>query len=167
MSQSLPITIHRLLICPEHIYVGHHGRPPGETPLEDLDAARCIAGKGLSGDRYAGREEGHKRQATFFDLEVHRDLCRRFPEAAVGPDVYRRNVVIEGVDLNSLIGKQFRLGEVLFEGVEECRPCYWMDSAFGPGAEEALKGKGGLRARILEGGTLQKGTQDLIVLDPD
>jgi MOSC domain-containing protein YiiM len=165
MSETLPVTIHRILICPEHIYVGHHGRPPGEAPLEDLNSVSCIAGRGLAGDRYAGEEEGHRRQVTFFALEVHRDLRRRFPEVAVGPDVYRRNVVIEGADLNRLIGKRFRLGGVLFEGVEECRPCYWMDTAFGPGAEEALKGRGGLRARILESGTLRKGNHELTV-DP-
>jgi len=134
--------------------------------MADRETVQCVTGKGLVGDRYQEAEVGHKRQITFFDLEVHRDLCRQFEGAAVESEVYRRNVVIEGVDLNSLIGKRFRLGGVLFEGVEECRPCYWMDSAFGPGAEEAMRGRGGLRARILEDGTLQKGFQEMTV-DPD
>ena len=102
----------------------------------------CEAGLGLTGDRYQREEIGHKRQVTFFDLDVHRDLLRRFPGSEVETDVYRRNVVIDGVDLNGLIGKQFWLRRGLFEGVEECRPCYWMDTAFGPGTEEALKGRG-------------------------
>ncbi|MBL4576527.1 MAG: hypothetical protein JKY51_10615, partial [Opitutaceae bacterium] len=70
---------------------------------------------------------------------------------------YRRNVITEGIDLNSLIGWQFTLGDVLFEGCEECRPCVWMNEAHGEGAENFLKGSGGLRARIIEGGTLGKG----------
>jgi MOSC domain-containing protein YiiM len=56
--------------------------------------------------------------------------------------------------LSSLIGKQFELQGVRFEGTEECRPCYWMEQALGPGAEIWLKGRGGLRARILTSGIL-------------
>jgi MOSC domain-containing protein YiiM len=165
MSENLSVTIHRILISPEHIYRGHHGREPGTESMVDRDTVDCEAGLGLAGDRYQREEVGHKRQVTFFDLDVHRDLLRRFPGSEVDTDAYRRNVVIEGADLNDLVGKQFRMGEILFEGIEECRPCYWMDKAFGPGAEEALKGRGGLRARILKSGTLRKGMQELTVLD--
>ena len=164
MPKTLPVVIHSLLICPEHVYVGHHGGPSGREPMVERDSVECESGRGLVGDRYHAREKGHGRQITFFDLAVHRDLCQRFnrnPEG--GTEVYRRNGIIEGVDLNGLIGKRFRIGEVVFEGVEECRPCYWMDEAFGPGAEEAMKGRGGLRARILEGGVLRTGPQDLVM----
>jgi MOSC domain-containing protein YiiM len=166
MSQSIPIEIHRILVSPEHIYKNHHGRAPGDTPMIELETVQCIAEKGLVGDRFVGDEDGHKRQVTFFDLEVHRDLCRQFPEATVGSEVYRRNVVIEGVDLNPLIGRRFRIGDVVFTGAEECAPCYWMNTAFGPGAEESLKGRGGLRARILKSGTLALGRHGMIV-DPE
>ena len=67
----------------------------------------------------------------------------------------RRNVITAGVDLNSLIGKKFILQGVEFEGTCECSPCYWMDAAIAPGAEAALQGRGGLRARILTGGKLR------------
>ena len=60
-----------------------------------------------------------------------------------------------GVDLNKLIGQDFEIQGVHFHGTQECRPCYWMDRAVGPGAEEFLKGRGGLRARILTDGTLR------------
>jgi len=70
-------------------------------------------------------------------------------------------VIVQGVDLPSLIGREFVLGGVRFEGSEECRPCYWMDQALAPGAEEFLAGKGGLRARILNSGTLEKGPATL------
>jgi MOSC domain-containing protein YiiM len=70
------------------------------------------------------------------------------------PSLLRRNVLTRGIDLNTLIGMTFSIQGVVFEGTEECRPCYWMDTALAPGAEAALRGRGGLRARILEGGTL-------------
>ncbi|MEZ5274938.1 MAG: molybdenum cofactor biosysynthesis protein [Opitutaceae bacterium] len=162
MPEYLPVVLHSLLICPEHVYVGHHGGPSGTEPMVERDSVECVAGRGLVGDRYHAREKGHGKQITFFDLAVHRDLCRQFDRKPDGgTEVYRRNVVIEGVDLNDLIGQRFRIGEVRFEGVEECRPCYWMDEAFGPGAEEAMRGRGGLRARILESGTLELGPQEL------
>ena len=69
--------------------------------------------------------------------------------------VLRRNVVTRGVDLQDCIGKEFSIQKVRFFGIEECKPCYWMDQAFGPGAEDALKGRGGLRAQILTTGPLE------------
>ena len=69
------------------------------------------------------------------------------------------------MDLNDLIGRRFRLGGVLFEGVEECKPCYWMDEAVAPGANAFLVGQGGLRCRILEDGVIACGDAELEVVD--
>jgi MOSC domain-containing protein YiiM len=63
-------------------------------------------------------------------------------------------VITRGIDLNELIEEEFELQGVHFLGMEECRPCYWMDQAFAPGAQEFLKGRGGLRAKILSDGKL-------------
>jgi MOSC domain-containing protein YiiM len=70
--------------------------------------------------------------------------------------VFRRNIVTCGLDLNSLIGQEFEIQGVRFAGVEESKPCYWMNQAFAEGAEEAMKGNGGLRARILTSGVLRR-----------
>jgi len=70
------------------------------------------------------------------------------PEAT--PAATRRNVITEGIDLNTLIGCEFEIQGVRFAGVEECRPCSWMNQSLAtPRAEAWMKGKGGLRARIL------------------
>ena len=55
------------------------------------------------------------------------------------------------------------IGDVVFSGVEECAPCHWMNTAFGPGSEECLKGRGGLRERILISGTLTLGRHELVL----
>jgi len=73
------------------------------------------------------------------------------------PGVTRRNAITRGVELNSLIGARFQVQGVEFEGMAECKPCYWMDEAIAPGAEALLQGRGGLRARILTSGTLRVG----------
>jgi MOSC domain-containing protein YiiM len=59
--------------------------------------------------------------------------------------------------LNALIGKEFEVQGVRFLGTEEAKPCYWMDTAFGEGAQEALKGRGGLRVKVLSDGWLTRG----------
>jgi len=78
----------------------------------------------------------------------------------------RRNIIVSGVDLNQLIGEEFEIQGVRFQGAEECRPCYWMDQAVGPGAEAALKGHGGLRVKILSDGWLRLGAADLRLTSP-
>jgi MOSC domain-containing protein YiiM len=89
---------------------------------------------------------------------VFNDVCRELGVGGLSPAVVRRNVITEGTDLNELIGRRFLLRGLEFEGVCECKPCYWMDRAIASGAERLLQGRGGLRARILSGGNLQTAT---------
>jgi MOSC domain-containing protein YiiM len=105
------------------------------------------------GDRFFDYRKEHK--ITFFSIEVFRDVCERLRARKLSPSVVRRNAITEGVDLNELIGNRFRLQELEFEGTCECKPYYWTDRAIAPGAENLLLGRGGLRARILSGGTLR------------
>jgi hypothetical protein len=145
-----------LFVSEGHNFVGHHQRAPGTYAMAEVPELVCVAGKGIVGDRYFGFRENYKGQITFFQQEVHDELCARFGVWDRGPEVYRRNVITRGVCLNDLIGTEFELQGVRFFGKEECRPCYWMDSVFSSGAENALKGRGGLRAQILTGGLLQR-----------
>lgn len=149
--------IARLYLSAGHNYVGHHGKAPGESPVCEVDTIECVAGQGIRGDRFFGHKVDYKGQITFFDIEVHRALCERFgvDPAEKSPALYRRNVLTSDIDLNTLIGVDFEVQGVRFHGVEECSPCYWMDHAFGSGAEDALRGSGGLRARILSDGELR------------
>ncbi|HYF35836.1 MAG TPA: MOSC domain-containing protein [Prosthecobacter sp.] len=146
-----------LYISPEHTYFGHHGRPAGTAPMTEVPEVECVAGKGLVGDRFFGYKDGYKGQATFFAHEVYERLCEQLKVKNVPPSVFRRNAITQGVDLNALIDQEFEVQGVRFYGTQECSPCYWMDQAFAPGAEAALKGNGGLRARILSTGVLRSG----------
>lgn len=147
--------IEAIYISPGHNYFGHHGQQPGGHAMNAVAQVECVAGKGLMGDRFFGHKDDYKGQVTFFATEVHEDLCRMLDVRGRDPSVFRRNVLTRGVDLNTLIGKTFTVQGVEFEGVAECSPCYWMEQAFGPGAEAALKNRGGLRARILTDGVLR------------
>lgn len=150
--------IRHLYLSPGHNYFGHHGKPAGKSPIVEVARIACVAGKGIEGDRFFEYKENYKGQITFFAWEVFVALREALGlENAKTPADTRRNVITEGIDLNSLVGREFELQGLLFAGVEECRPCYWMDGAFRPGAENLLRGRGGLRARILTSGELAVG----------
>ena len=160
----MQINIHHIFISPDHNFVGHHGKPAGTNPIESLAKTQCIAGKGLVGDRYFDLKPDFKGQITFFSFEVYQELLKETgTEHSGGPDRMRRNIIIEGADLNSLIGKTFQIGDCTFEGAEECSPCYWMDEAIGDGALKFLVNQGGLRARILTDGWLKLGETTLTI----
>lgn len=147
-----------LYTSPGHNYVGHHGKEPGEYPIEEQETLELVAGKGITGDRYFDWKEDYKGQITFFDQAVVQAVRDEIGQPELPACTFRRNVIIEGVDLNSLIGKTFSLGESEFIGVEECSPCYWMDYATHSESVKALlKDRGGLRCRILKDSTLTTG----------
>ena len=146
--------IRHLFISAGHNFVGHHGLPPGQNPMIEVPDVDCIAGRGLRGDRYLDFKENYKGQITFFAWETYEAICRELAVRDKPPSVFRRNVITAGTDLNELIGREFQIQGVYFHGIEECRPCYWMDQAFAPGAADFLKGRGGLRAEILSDGVL-------------
>ncbi|MCC5808518.1 MAG: molybdenum cofactor biosysynthesis protein [Opitutales bacterium] len=147
--------IEHIYISPGHNFFGHYGKPPGEHNAKEVESVECVEGKGLVGDRFFGFKEDYKGQATFFAMEVYEDLCDRLGVTDKAPSVFRRNILTRGADLSDLIDREFEVQGVRFAGVCECSPCAWMDQAFAPGAEEALRGRGGLRARILTGGVLR------------
>ena len=140
---------------PGHNYFGHHGREPSAHELIPCPELHCIAGRGIEGDRFLDYKGNYKGQITFFEMETYDRLCKEFGIEDKSPGVFRRNVLTRGIDLNKLIGTEFELQGVRFLGTEESKPCYWMDQAFAPGAEVALRGHGGLRAKILTDGVLR------------
>ena len=144
-----------LYTSPGHAFFGRHGKTPMNHAMESRESVHCVAGRGLEGDRFFDHDDDYKGQVTFFQKEVYEDLCREIGVFDKPITALRRNVITSDVDLNELVGKRFQIQGVEFEGVEECRPCYWMDRALGEGAEMALQGKGGLRARILTSGYLR------------
>ncbi len=149
------LSIVGLYVSPGHNFFGHHGKPPGAHPLLSLDTAVCRAGRGIEGDRFFDHEADYRGQITFFSAEVYQDLCRALYVWDKHPGVFRRNVITAGDDLNSYVRRDFEIQGVRFRGVVECSPCHWMDTAFGPGSEAQLRGRGGLRARILSDGVLR------------
>ena len=125
----------------------------------EVPVIECAAGRGIRGDRYFDFKDDYKGQITFFSLDVFEELCVALNVHDCSPADARRNVITRGVDLNEFIGREFEVQGVCLYGTQECAPCYWMDRAFAPGAEKFLKGRGGVRAKILCDGQLRSSAQ--------
>jgi len=158
MTQTQQIEILHIYICPAHNFKLHEEGSPGSNDTLDVERVECVAGRGLRGDRYFDYREDYKGQITFFDYAVYEGLKQEMGRD-FSPVEMRRNVLVRGLDLPSLIGEEFELGGVRFRGSEHCKPCFWMDEVCGDGAENWMmpEGRGGLRARILSDGWLDRG----------
>jgi MOSC domain-containing protein YiiM len=160
-SVNMSFVVRHIFVSQGHNYFGRYGQVAGKHAMSDVPEVTCRAGWGLEGDRFYGYRPGYRGQVTFFAWETFQAAKRKFKLPSLSPDVFRRNVITEGVDLNSLVGRRFTLDGVEFEGIEESRPCHWMNSAVAPGAEDWLRGQGGLRAKVLSDGRLAVGPFEL------
>jgi MOSC domain-containing protein YiiM len=130
-------------------------RPKRDVPMQEVDEAHAVVDQGLQGDRYASGSG--KRGVTLIQAEHLPVIAALIGHEKVSPATLRRNIVVSGIPLIALIGKKFRLGEVILEGTDACDPCERMEAALGLGAYNAMTGHGGLCARILQGGKIRVG----------
>ena len=133
-------------------------------PMTSLTEVVGVAGRGLAGDRYHDRtgyytewpSPGGGRELTLIEAEVL-EWLRTEQGIDLAPSECRRNVVTRGIRLDELIGRRFRVGELLCEGVRICEPCTYLEQLTGKPVHRPLVHRGGLRANILEGGIIRIG----------
>jgi MOSC domain-containing protein YiiM len=128
----------------------HVGKVRGDELLA-VDSVRAVAGKGLEGDRHFQHEGGKPGKAlTLIEAE-------NVEAVGLPPGGARRQVTVRGVDLNALVGKRFRVGDVECYGVHLCEPCAHLQSITRPGIIKDLAHRGGINADILTDGTISVG----------
>jgi MOSC domain-containing protein YiiM len=143
-------------------------RPGRAVPAVAVDRVEALVSRGLAGDRAAARTPsspaGSKRQVTLFQAEHLPAFASFIGRADIDPALLRRNLLVSGINLLSLRSPfadqpvRVRLGaDVVLEITGPCDPCSLMEKAFGPGAWNALRGHGGVTARVLQGGWLSLG----------
>lgn len=129
--------------------------------VESVAEVTAVAGLGLEGDHRASNRKidpRAKRQVTLIQSE-HLPVVGAIAGTDVEPGDLRRNLVVEGVNLASLHRRRFAIGEVELEATGPCHPCSRMEDTIGPGGFQAMRGHGGITARILTGGTLAVGDE--------
>jgi MOSC domain-containing protein YiiM len=137
--------------------------PEEGAPMESHDDVRAVAGVGLDGDRYAAGDGKYtrsggdgKRAITLIEREAVA-AARREYDIDLDEREARRNVVTEGVPLNHLVGRTFRVGDVVLRGYKLAEPCAYLEGLTRDGVRRALVHRAGLRAEILDGGVIRVG----------
>lgn len=131
-------------------------RPARREPIVEVNEALLEPGRGLRGDRWQGGASG-ARQVSLIAAENLRAIASFLGLEAVAPARLRRNLVVEGVNLLALKDHRFRLGGALLEHSGQCHPCSRMEEELGPGGYNAMRGQGGITARVIEGGAIRLG----------
>ena len=124
------------------------------TPVE---RARAVAAKGLEGDHRMEKTPGSARQVTLISEEFMQQIAHFTGLGTLDPALLRRNLVVNGINLNVLRHQRFQIGEAVFEATALCHPCSRMEAALGKGGVAAMIGHGGLCARILSTGYIAVG----------
>ncbi len=146
----------------EEIYIA----PGKKSPVVKVESAVLDAGKGIAGDRYhlfaekllqAGQSVPDIH-LTLISREVLDEFLRKH-DADLGYGDFRRSVITSGIDLNQLVGREFRVGSALCRGAELCEPCSTLQKMVHPEVIPDLVNRGGLRAVILESGEIENGSE--------
>lgn len=156
--QPREVHVVQLLVSPVHRYEGRPAAGPSADPVgglvQQVEVRRHL---GIVGDRYFA-QRAHRDAAVTIMAE---EALPRHIDPAVDLQQTRRNILLRGVDIDSCIGWNVELdsgdGPVVLSVNRAARPCAWMDSVIGQGAQRALRGKGGVRCTPLSDGVLRVG----------
>ena len=127
--------------------------------VNSVSQAEALVGRGLAGDHRAEREAVtpvSRRQVTLIQAE-HIPVIAALISRDLDPKLLRRNLVVSGINLHALKGRQICVGKVLLDITGACHPCTRMDEALGEGGLSVMRGHGGLTAKVLEGGNMRVG----------
>ena len=130
-------------------------RPARRADMDVVDEAQLDTTEGLIGDRYAGRSGS--RHVTLIQRENLAAIAAHLGRDEVPPDLLRRNIVVSGINLLALKDRPFRIGAAVLEMTGDCHPCSRMEGIFGLGGYNAVRGHGGITARVVEGGLVRIG----------
>ncbi|PTS85356.1 MOSC domain-containing protein [Pseudomonas sp. HMWF032] len=132
-------------------------RPSSRAAMIELDAVEARREAGLTGD-HSRPGPRNARQVTLIQWEhlaVISALMGRPTQTPISPIELRRNIAISGINLFSLKGRRFRLGQAILETTGWCQPCAKLEARLGLGTFQAMRGHGGITARVLQGGIIR------------
>ncbi len=138
-------------------------RPARHAPIRAVSSVIADPEHGLVGDHYAGRPGG-ARQVSLIAREHLAAIAACLGRDELAPELLRRNLLLSGINPFALKDRRFRIGDALLETTGECHPCSRMEQILGPGGYNAVRGNGGILARIIEGGAICVGAAVVRIL---
>lgn len=133
-------------------------KPRGD--IISLEQTEAVEGLGLASDHRTRNKKTNpeaKRQVTLIQKEHLAAVASMLGKEHIDPSLTRRNLVVSGINLLALKDRQFSVGEVVLEYTGLCQPCTRMEENLGPGGYNAMRGHGGITARVVQGGVLRVG----------
>ena len=130
-------------------------RPAAKADVAIKEEAILLADSGIEGDHYG---KSGKREVTLIQAE-HLEEVSRLLGKPIEKGITRRNLVVRGLDLRTYKNKSLKIGAVILEVTGDCHPCSRMDLVLGPGGLKAMDGRGGITARVIQGGTIRTSDQ--------
>jgi MOSC domain-containing protein YiiM len=130
-------------------------RPQRVKSVKPIDIVQAVQGEGLEGDRYS--RKGGDRQVTLIQKEHLQAVASFLGRESIDPGLTRRNIVVAGINLLALKGRQFHIGNAVLEYSGECHPCSRMEENLGHGGYNAMRGHGGINARVIQSGEIKVG----------
>lgn len=134
-------------------------------PVDVVTSAEIRIGTGLAGDHHAQSGKS-KRQVTLIQQEHLPVVAALLGKERVAPEEVRRNLVVSGINLAALKDQSFRIGDVVLAGTGPCVPCSYMEWVFGPGGYNAMRGHGGITARVIQPGIIKVGDRIELLSEP-
>lgn len=130
-------------------------RPVRREPVQVVETITVSEKKGIEGDHYSG--QSGNRHVTLIQAEHLPVVAALTNRDTLDPSLLRRNIVVSGLNLLALKDKQIQLGDVVLQITGQCHPCSKMETALGPGGYNAVRGHGGMTAKVIQGGIIRVG----------
>lgn len=133
-------------------------RPAQKKEVQVVERVQAEVGKGLIGDRFKSNYSS-KREVTLIQHEHLITVASVLGKPEVSPKLTRRNIVVRGINLLSLKNQRFIIGEAVLETTGLCHPCSRMEENLGAGGYNAMRGHGGITARVVKDGEIKLGDE--------
>lgn len=139
-------------------------RPERKSPLKGVNTVVANTENGLTGDHFNGKYSD-KRQVTLIQKEHLDTVASILQKETVDPGLTRRNIVATGINLLALKDQKFQIGSAILEGTGYCHPCSQMETNLGPGGYNAMRGHGGITARVVQEGEIKVGDEITLLVE--
>ncbi len=135
-------------------------RPERREPMQVIETITVSEQNGIVGDHYSG--QSGNRHVTLIQAEHLPVVAALTGHDTLDPALLRRNIVVSGLNLLALKDKQIQLGDVVLQITGQCHPCSKMETALGPGGYNAMRGHGGMTAKVIKGGVIRVGNEIIV-----
>ncbi len=139
-------------------------RPERKAPLRSVESAHANTENGLTGDHFNGKYSD-RRQVTLIQKEHLSTVASILEKESIDPGLTRRNIVVSGINLLALKDQKFQIGNAIMEGTGYCHPCSQMESNLGEGGYNAMRGHGGITARVIQQGEFNVGDEVKLIVE--